>query len=81
MRNKCLVAFVERSLAPPPPDFNVELSWLTVSGFEVRNKRLVYVRAVVALKRRFNIEIGGAGGPPPTCQTRLGIFFAHTGLS
>ena len=62
VRNKCLVAFVERSFGPPPPDFNVEPSWLTVSGLEVRNKRLVYVRAVVAPKRRLNIEIGGAGG-------------------
>ena len=62
VRNKCLVAFVERSLGPLPPDFNVEPSWLTVSGFEVRIKRLVYVRAGVAPKRRLNIEIGGAGG-------------------
>ena len=62
VRNKCLVAFVERSFAPAPPNFNVEPSWLTVSGFEVRNKCLVYVRAVVAPKRRLNIEIGGAGG-------------------
>ena len=62
VRNKCLVAFVERSLGPLPPDFNVEPSWLKVSGSEVRNKRLVYVRTVVVLKRRLNIEIGGAGG-------------------
>ena len=62
VRNKRLVAFVERSLGPLPPDFNVEPSWLTVNGFEVRNKRLVHVRAVVVLKRRLNIEIGGAGG-------------------
>ena len=51
VRNKCLVAFVERSLGPLPPDFNVEPSWLTVSGSEVRNKRLVYVRVVVVSKR------------------------------
>ena len=62
VRNKRLVAFVACWLAPPPPDFNVEPSWLTVGGFEVRNKRLVYVRAVLAPKRRLNIEIGGAGG-------------------
>ena len=62
VRKKRLVAFVLQSFVPPPPDLNVEPSWLTVSGFEVRNKRLVYVRAVVAPKRRLNIEIGGAGG-------------------
>ena len=49
-------------MAPPPPDFNVEFSWLTVSGFEVRKKRLVYVKAVVFSKQRLNIEIGDAGG-------------------
>ena len=62
VRNKCLVAFVELWMAPSPPEFNVELSWLTVSGFEVRKKRLVYVKAVVFSKQRLNIEIGDAGG-------------------
>ena len=75
VRNKCLVAFVARSLAPPPPDFNVEPAWLEGSGFEVRNKRLVYVKAVVAPKRRFNIEIGGAGGSAAHMSNVTGRFF------
>ena len=45
----------------------------------MRNKRPVLVRAVVAPNRRFNIEIGGRGGPPDTWETGLGVFFAHTG--
>ena len=75
MRNKCLVTFVVRSLAPPPPDFNVEPAWLEGSGFEVRNKCLVYVKAVVAPKRRFNIEIGGAGGRKHLQSNTLQIEF------
>ena len=51
---------------PRPPDLNVEPAWLEGSGFEVRNKRLVYVKAAVATLRRFNIEIGGRGGSPVT---------------
>ena len=62
MRKERPLVWIRRLLAPLPPDLNVESSWLTVSGFDVRNKRLVYVRAVVVPKRRFNIEIGGAGG-------------------
>ena len=71
VRNKRLVTFVARSLAPPPPDFNVEPAWLEGSGFEVRNKCLVYVKAVVAPKRRFNIEIGGEGGRVFIHQSKL----------
>ena len=55
------IFFVHR-LSPPPPDLNVESAWLKGSGSEVRNKRLVYVRAFVVPKWRFNIEIGGEGG-------------------
>ena len=62
VRNKCLVSFVVRSLAPPPPDFNVGFAWLEENGFEVRNKRLLYVRAIVISKWNFNIEIGGGAG-------------------
>ena len=75
MRNKCLVTFVGRLLAPPPPDFNVEIAWLEGSGFEVRNKCLVYVKAVVAPKRRFNIEIGGVGGCAAPMSNLTGRFF------
>ena len=72
VRNKCLVAFAARSLAPRPP---IQPAWLEGSGFEVRNKRLVHVRAVVALKRRFNIEIGGAGGCAAHMSNVTGRFF------
>ena len=46
----------------------------------MRNKRPVLVRAVVAPNRRFNIEIGGRGGPRDTWETGLGVYFAHTGI-
>ena len=75
VRKKRLVAIVRRLPIPPTPDLNVEASWPKRSGFEVRNKRLVYVRAVVALKRLFNIEIGWPVGI--TCHTGspTGRFF------
>ena len=63
-------------MSPPPPDLNVESAWLTRSGFEVRNKRAVYVTAFVVPKWRFNIEIEGAGGSPTARNNRLGVFFA-----
>ena len=62
MRNKRLVAFVGDRLPPGPPTVNVDPVWQKGGGFEVRNKRLVYVRAFVVPKWRFNIEIGGEGG-------------------
>ena len=75
VRDKRLVAFVECWLAPPPPEFNVEPAWLEGSGFEVRNKRPVYVKAAVEPKRRFNIEIGGRGGITSHMKNMTGRFF------
>ena len=64
--------------APPlPPDLNVESGWLEGSGLEVRNKRTVYVRAVVVLMRLFNIEIAGGGGDHRRHAQSDWAFFSH----
>ena len=75
VRKKRLVAFVLQSFVPPPPDLNVEPTWQKRSGSEVRNKRPVYVGAVVAPKRRFNIEIGGRGAMTSDQENKTRRFF------